>query len=99
VLEHKFANSLSDDTGDVNFDFDHVETQFRVLSKQLAHLNQHLEGCLEGGIDVQVVGETNPAYITMAAEYSTHDGVLRQTKTHHLQAIPLLTASCAFDVT
>jgi hypothetical protein len=27
-----------------------------------------------------------------------HDGVLRQTKTHHLQAIPLLTASGAGDV-
>jgi hypothetical protein len=34
----------------------------------------------------------------MAGEYLTHDGVLRQTVTHHLQAIPLLTASCAFDV-
>jgi hypothetical protein len=52
----------------------HVETQFRVFSKPLAHLNQHLEGCLEGGIDVQVVGETNPASITIAGEYSTHDG-------------------------
>jgi hypothetical protein len=38
VLEHKFASELSGDTGDVNFDFDHVEIQFRVLSKQLAHL-------------------------------------------------------------
>jgi hypothetical protein len=44
VLEHKFASSLSGDTGDVDFDFGHVETQFRVLSKPLAHLNQHLEG-------------------------------------------------------
>ncbi len=34
----------------------------------------------------------------MASEYSTRDGVLRQTITHHLQAIPLLTDSCAFDV-
>jgi hypothetical protein len=34
----------------------------------------------------------------MAGEYSTQDGVLRQTKTHRLQAIPLLTASRAFDV-
>ena len=34
----------------------------------------------------------------MAGEYSTDDGVLRQTKTHHLQAIPLLTASGADDV-
>jgi hypothetical protein len=33
----------------------------------------------------------------MAGEYSTHDEVLRQI-THHLQAIPLLTASCALDV-
>ena len=31
VLEHKFASSLSGDTGDVNFDFGHVETQFRPL--------------------------------------------------------------------
>jgi len=98
VLEHKFASSLSGDTGDVDFDFGHVETQFRVLSKPLAHLNQHLEGCLEGGIDVQIVGETNPASITMAGEHATYDGVLRQTITHHLQAIPLLTASCALDV-
>jgi hypothetical protein len=60
VLEHKFASSLSGDTEDVNFDFGHVET-LRVLSKPLAHLNQHLEGCLESGIDVQIVGETNPA--------------------------------------
>ena len=36
VLEHKFASSLSGDTGDVDFDFGHVETQFRVLSKPLA---------------------------------------------------------------
>ena len=98
MLEHKFASSLSGDTGDVDFDFGHVETQFRVLSKPLAHLNQHLEGCLEGGIDVQIVGETNPASITMAGEHATYDGVLRQTITHHLQAIPLLTASCALDV-
>jgi hypothetical protein len=34
----------------------------------------------------------------MSGEHSTHDGVLRQTITHHLQAIPMLTASCAFDV-
>jgi hypothetical protein len=40
VLEQKFASSLSGDTGDVNFDFGHVETQFRVLSKQLEHLKQ-----------------------------------------------------------
>jgi hypothetical protein len=98
VLEHKFASSLSGDTGDVNFDFGHVETKFRVLSKPLAHLNQHFEGCLEGGIDVQIVGETNPASITMSGEHSTHDGVLRQTTTHHLQAIPLLTSSYAVDV-
>ncbi len=26
VLEHKFASSLSGDTGDVDFDFGHVET-------------------------------------------------------------------------
>ena len=87
MLEHKFASSISGDTGDLNFDFGHVETQFRVLSKPLVHLNQHLEGCLEGGIDVQVVGETNPASLAMAGENSTHDGVLRQTITHHLQAI------------
>ncbi len=98
VLEHKFASSLSGDTRDVDFDFGHVETYFRVLSKQSAHLNQHLEGCLEGGIDVQILGETNPASITMVGEHATYDGVLRQTITHHLQAIPLLTASCAFDV-
>ena len=98
VLEHKFTSSLSDDTGDVDFDFGHVKTQFRVLSKQLVHLNQHLEGCLEGGIDVQIVGKTNPASITMTVEHATYDGVLRQTIRHHLQAIPLLTACCAFDV-
>jgi len=57
-----------------------------VLSKPLAHLNQHLEGCLERGIDVQIVGETNLASITMASEHATHDGVLRQTKTHHLSS-------------
>ena len=70
VLEHKFASSLSGDTGDgdVDFDFGHVETLFRVLSKPLAHLNQHLEGCLEWGIDVQIVGETNPASIAMVGE-------------------------------
>jgi hypothetical protein len=28
VLEHKFASSLSGDTGDVDFDFGHVETLF-----------------------------------------------------------------------
>ena len=85
MLEPKFASSLSGDTGDVNFDCGHIETQFRVLSKPLEHLNQHLEGCLEGGIDVQIVGETNPA-----GEHATHDGLLRQTITHHLQDIPLL---------
>ena len=61
VLEHKFAGSLSGNTVDVNFGFGHVETQFRVLSKPLTHLNQHLEVCLEGGIDVQIVSKTNPA--------------------------------------
>ncbi len=35
VPEHKFWSSLSAYTGDVNFDFGHVETQFRVLSKPL----------------------------------------------------------------
>ena len=59
-----------------------------VLFKPLAHLNQHLEGCLEGGMDVQIVGETNPASIAMAGKHATHDGVLRQTITHHLQASP-----------
>ncbi len=34
----------------------------------------------------------------MAGEHATYDGVLRQTITHHLQDIPLLTSSCAFDV-
>jgi hypothetical protein len=47
VLEHKFASSVSGDTGDVDFDFGHVQILFRFLSKPLAHLNQHLEGvCL-----------------------------------------------------
>ena len=69
-----------------------------VLFKPLAHLNQHLEGCLEGGIDVQIVCETNQASITMAGEHTTYDGVLKQTIMHHLQDIPLLTTSCAFDV-
>jgi hypothetical protein len=55
-------------TQDVNFNCGHVETKFRVLSKPLTHLNQHLECCLEGGIDVQVVSETNPASITMAGQ-------------------------------
>jgi len=30
--------------------------------------------------------------------WRANDGLLRQTKTHHLQAIPLLTASDAVDV-
>jgi hypothetical protein len=51
------------------------KTPFRFLSKPLAHLNQHLEGCLEGGIDVQIVGETNPASITMVGEHATYEGV------------------------
>jgi hypothetical protein len=98
VPGHKFASSLSAYTGGVNFDFGHVEKQFRVLSKQMANLDQHLEGCLESGIDVRIICESNPASTAVEGEYSTPDGVLRQTKTHHLQAIPLLTASCAFDV-
>ena len=40
VPEHKFSSSLSTYTGDVNFDLGHVETQFRVLSKPLANLDQ-----------------------------------------------------------
>ena len=40
VPEHKLASSLSADTGDVNFDLSYVETQFRVLSKPLANLDQ-----------------------------------------------------------
>jgi hypothetical protein len=98
VREHKFASSLSADTGDVNFDFGHVEMQFRVLSKPSANLDHHLEGCFESGINVRIICESNPASTAVAGEYQTPDGVLRQTKTHHLQAIPLLTASCAFDV-
>jgi hypothetical protein len=97
-MEHKFASALSGDAGDVYFDFVHVETQFRVLSKPLAQLNQHFEGGLEFGIEGQIIGETSRASITMAVEHATDDVVLRQTITHHLQAIPLLTASCAFDV-
>ncbi len=69
--EHKFASSLSDDTGNVNFDFDHVEPQFRVVSKPLANLNQYLEGFFESGINVRVICETNPASTAMAGEYST----------------------------
>ncbi len=76
VLEHKVASSLSGDAGDVDFDFVHVETQFRVLSKPLADLDQHHEGRLEGGIDVQIVGETNPPSVIMAGEHATYDGVL-----------------------
>jgi hypothetical protein len=53
--EHKFASSLSGDTRDVNLNFGHVETQFRVLSKPLANLDQHLEGCLESGINVRII--------------------------------------------
>jgi hypothetical protein len=34
----------------------------------------------------------------MSGEHTTYDGVLRQTITHHLQDIPLLSASCAFDM-
>jgi hypothetical protein len=30
VLEHKFASSLSGDTGDVDFDFGHVETSLEL---------------------------------------------------------------------
>ena len=100
MLEHKFSSSLSACTGDVNFDFGHVETRFRVLSKPLAQLDQQLEGCPESGIDVRIVGEAKPAPRARQwrSEYSTDDGVLRQTNTHHLQAIPLLTASGADDV-
>ena len=68
VPEHKFSSSLSAYTGDVNFDLGHVETQFRVLSKPLAKLDQHLEGCLESSIDVRSIGETSPARTTMAGE-------------------------------
>jgi hypothetical protein len=41
VPEHKFASSVSADTGDVKFYFAHVVAQFRVLSKPMAQLNQH----------------------------------------------------------
>ena len=73
VPEHKFASSLAADTGDVNcvclllqylgcnLDFGHVETQFRFLSKPLANLDQHFEGCLELGINVRIICESNPA--------------------------------------
>jgi hypothetical protein len=64
----------------------------------LAHLNQHLEGCLESGIDGQIIGETNPASTTMAIENTANDGVLRQTINCHLHAVALLTASSAFDM-
>jgi hypothetical protein len=64
VPEHKLASSISAETGDVNFDFGHVETQFRVLSKQLANLDQHLEGCLESGINVRIICESKPASTT-----------------------------------
>ena len=69
--EHKFASSLSDDTGNVNFDFDHVEPQFRVVSKPLANLNQHFQGCLESGIKLRIISVTNPASMAMAGKYST----------------------------
>jgi hypothetical protein len=39
----------------------------------LAHLNQHLEGSLESGIDGQIIGETNPASTTMAIENTAND--------------------------
>jgi hypothetical protein len=39
VPEHDFTSSLSADTWDVDFDFGHIEPQFRVLSEPLANLD------------------------------------------------------------
>jgi hypothetical protein len=47
----------------------------------LAHLNQHLEGFLESGIDGQIIGETNRASTSMAIEDTANDGVLRLIRT------------------
>jgi hypothetical protein len=55
VLEHKFASSFSADTWDVDFHLVRVVSQFRILTEPLAQLNQHLEGCLESGIDGQML--------------------------------------------
>jgi hypothetical protein len=61
VLENKFASSFSADTWDVDFHLVRVVAQFRILTEPLAQLNQHLKGCLENGIDGQIISEINPA--------------------------------------
>ena len=98
VLENKFASSFSADTWDVDFHLVRVVSQFRILTEPLAQLNQHLEGCLESGIDGQIISETNPASTTIAIENATDDGVLRQAINSHLYAITLMSASSAFDM-
>jgi DNA-binding transcriptional regulator YdaS (Cro superfamily) len=98
VLEHKLASSFSADTWDVDFHLVRVLAQFCILTEPLAQLNQHLEGCLESGIDGQIISETNPTSTTIAIENATDDGVLRQAINSQLHAITLLSASGAFDM-
>jgi hypothetical protein len=98
VLEHKLASSFSADTWDVDFHLVRVVSQFRILAEPLAQLNQHLEGCLESGIDGQIISETNPASTTIAIENATDDGWLRQAINSHIHDITLLSASSAFDM-
>ena len=77
--EHKFASSLSANPGDVNVDFGHVENQFRVLPNPLTNLFAYaaLKAALKvveihlEGIDVRIIGKTNPASTTIVGETKT----------------------------
>ena len=51
---------------DVDFHLVRVAGHFHILTEPLAQVNQHLEGCLESGIDGQIISETNPASTTIA---------------------------------
>jgi hypothetical protein len=50
---------------------------YAALKAALKVVEIHLEGCLESGINIRIIGETNPTSTTMAGEYSTQDGFLK----------------------
>jgi hypothetical protein len=98
VLENEFTGTLAADARDVYFYLGHIESQFRVFPKQLANVDEHLQGRFESAVNVQVIGKSYPPRAPMTGEHPAPDGVLRQTVSSQFHPITLLASDSASDV-
>jgi hypothetical protein len=98
VLENEFAGTLAADARDVYFYLGHIELQFRVFPKQLANVDEHLQGRFESTVSVRVISKSYPPRAPMTSKHPAPDGVLRQTVSSHFHPITLLTSDSASDV-